>query len=356
MAEEKFHKDVFIDTSIFFQYNFDYKSGLIADLFSLAHEKKINIILTDITVEEIKANTREQIANSCLSVQNAIAKARILRTVIDRDILQISKKLETETLQKQAILKFEQALKKANVKTISTGKVSVKSVFNLYFQQKPPFGKGKKKAEFPDAFTLTALNNWTKAKKKKISVVSNDSDMKYTCKHKPSMRFFDNLPEFLESTNTYYERDLTEDLLSSFDAKLNDIVNTIAEEFPVMLGFVLSDQDGDINDITNVAVEIHDRHLTGIGTTTAKFELSTTIEFDADLTYTDPDSWIYDSEDKVAVYMDTIEEVVEASIDTVVNITVEFKHDIEKSFNVKDIIINNKEDVVVESSCETSFY
>lgn len=355
MAKKKFYKHVFVDTSIFFQYDFDYRSSLIADLIDLARERKVNMIITDITIEEIRANVREEIARACSKVKDATAKARVLRTVIGRDVMTFSKKLDIDTLQKKAMLQFEQALKRGKVQRIDTNKVSIRSVFDLYFKQKPPFGKGKKKAEFPDAFIIAALNNWSRMRKKRISIVSTDGDMRAACDKNLNMRFFSKLSEFLESVNIYYKQKLTEDLLLAFDVRRADIAKAIEGEFPDQ-GFILYDQDGDVGDIYNVCVEIQETHLTGIGAASAEFELTVTISFDTELSYTDPDSWIYDSEDKEVIYMGTIEETVSNSIDVLVNITAGFGKDVKRTFNVKHIIINNREDILVSSGRETSFY
>ncbi len=355
MAKKKFYKHVFVDTSIFFQYNFNYKSGLIGDVIDLARERKVNLIITDITVEEIKAKVRAEVEDSCSKVKGATAKARLLRTVIGNDIMAFSKKLDSDKLQKKAMSQLEQALERGKVQRIDTSKVSIKSVFDQYFKQEPPFGKGKKKSEFPDAFVIAALDNWSRAKKKRISIVSIDGDMEAACKKKSNMRFFGKLSEFLESVNIYYKEKLTEDLLSAFDLRRADIAKEIETEFSWQ-GFILHDQDGDVVGTTNVCVDIQDTHLTGIGATTAEFELAVLISFDAELSYTDPDSWIWDSEDKVAIYMDTIDETVSTSLDAVVNITASFGKDIETTFKVENITINGGEDIWVGSSCETSYY
>jgi hypothetical protein len=42
---------------------------------------------------------------------------------------------------------------------IELPKSALKQVLDLYFARRPPFGEGKKKSEFPDAFVLEALKS-----------------------------------------------------------------------------------------------------------------------------------------------------------------------------------------------------
>ena len=71
--------------------------------------------------------------------------------------------------------------KEAKAEILLAMKVDAATVFQKYFQKKPPFGPGKKKEEFPDAFVLTSIEDWCSWKNQKIYVVSTDGDMQSGC-------------------------------------------------------------------------------------------------------------------------------------------------------------------------------
>ena len=58
---------------------------------------------------------------------------------------------------------------------------SIPDVMNDYFAGRPPFGKGKKKAEFPDALVISALRTWCSKYRRQIYIVSEDQDMQACC-------------------------------------------------------------------------------------------------------------------------------------------------------------------------------
>ena len=73
--------NIFIDTSIFISSNFDLKSKVFSSLRSLCNSSHITIILTDITIDEIKANLLESVADAESIITKASSKARILRNL-----------------------------------------------------------------------------------------------------------------------------------------------------------------------------------------------------------------------------------------------------------------------------------
>lgn len=62
------------------------------------------------------------------------------------------------------------------------------------------------------------------------------------------------------------------------------------------LAFFLEDQDGDVDGVGIELVEILHPHLTKLDGRSASIEFEAVVEFDANLTYADPEQSAYDSE------------------------------------------------------------
>jgi hypothetical protein len=72
------------------------------------------------------------------------------------------------------------------------------SVVDQYFGIKPPFSE-KKQKEFPDAFVLSALDQYHKTHRVNIAIISSDGDFKNACVLLPYVRYFTSLEEYVNA-------------------------------------------------------------------------------------------------------------------------------------------------------------
>ncbi|MBK7008786.1 MAG: DUF4935 domain-containing protein [Saprospiraceae bacterium] len=71
-------------------------------------------------------------------------------------------------------------MKEANVRFIPYSESDVKSIFQQYFDKKPPFGlKEEKKHGFPDAFLIEFIKNWVETEKESLTVLTSDNDFNH---------------------------------------------------------------------------------------------------------------------------------------------------------------------------------
>ena len=83
----------------------------------------------------------------------------------------------------------------------------INRVVDWYFSVQPPFGKGKKRKEFPDAFILSTLESYFKDHKANIAVVSGDGDLRTACKMRPYIQHYDSLKDYVKA----FEPELTKE-------------------------------------------------------------------------------------------------------------------------------------------------
>ena len=69
---------------------------------------------------------------------------------------------------------FHTFLRAARVVDVPLNHTDTAAVFGAYFDRRPPFGDGKKKSEFPDAFIVAALDGWCREHREQMYVVSAD--------------------------------------------------------------------------------------------------------------------------------------------------------------------------------------
>lgn len=170
---------VYIDTSVFEAENF-FHSHWIKGIYKLAEEGYIMIIMPEITYNEILKRSENHIISALSGLITKSSK-------ILKNIPSLRKEF-SEIKSKEIIQEFKKVLEdnfeKSNCQIIEYGKVDIKKVFEKYFNITPPFGKGGKRKEFPDAFALDALEEWCKTQQKKCHVISNDKDLiEYKSQH-----------------------------------------------------------------------------------------------------------------------------------------------------------------------------
>lgn len=319
-------RNVFIDTSIFIELNYNFHGSVFQNLLRLCANGQAKAFVTDITYREVIAHIEEDVAKACQASARLQRDARILRNLPHPPYAGLFEKIDPDATTAELILQFKAFLKNTSTETLSTSGVSIESVFDKYFLRKPPFGEGKKKDEFPDAFTLQALVHWCEANNELMYVVSVDGDMPKHCADSKSLLHLQKLAEFINVVE-FHDEVLAPSVDTMLEANAAAIEDAITEEFENQ-GFWIEDQDGDVNSVEVKHIELLDRLILEIDQNFAVVQVESSITFEADITYDDLDTASYDSEDKVLIPWQQINKVVEQN-ETVVA-TLYIKHDVEE--------------------------
>src|SRR6185369_12915940 len=292
-------RNVFIDTSVFIEQNYGFHGSVFQNLIRLCSKEQAKLFVTDITSREVVAHIEEDVSKACQAAAKFQRDARILRNLPNPEYVSLFEKIDPHSTTAELILQFKTFLQGASAKTLSTSGVSIEAVFNAYFYRKPPFGKGKKKDEFPDAFALHSLENWCEARNERMYVVSVDGDMPKHCAESKNLIHLQKLAEFINVVELHDEV-----LAPSVDALIEDnasaIDDAITKEFTNQ-GFWIDDQEGDVNGVEVTHIERLDRLILEIDQNSAVVQVDSGITFEADITYDDLDTASYDSEDKVLI-------------------------------------------------------
>lgn len=205
-SEVPFIENIFIDASIFEDQNF-FHGSKIRSLLHYSNLEFISLFMTTISKMEL-INRMKTRLESCKSDYNKLIKElnnheqRILKNIDIYDQIQVPLITVDSSLQK-LIYKLETNINANKIRIINTENLAAEDVFDRYYNNLPPFGSGKKKYEFPDAFIIMSLESWCKKNRKKMIVLSKDTDF-----HKYKSRFLiskDNITELLQSITVKYD-------------------------------------------------------------------------------------------------------------------------------------------------------
>jgi hypothetical protein len=224
-------KNIFIDTQAFVANNF-FENENLKRLAEFGNKEIVNIYLTEITINEIKSNIKEDLLNAQDEInrfkKSISGKSKILKNVdeykqyIDLPILNLD--IDFNKLTKE----LDEFIKYGKVSIIPYDTANLKNIVTRYFNKEKPFGTGKKKYEFPDAIVLSALEHWCLKNQFQIYIVGNDNDMKEYVSEMllpiPKLRII------LDLLNKF-ENDRTEWITKIFKESEEQIRNKLDERF-----------------------------------------------------------------------------------------------------------------------------
>ena len=289
---------VFIDTSVFIAEN-DFASGnRIHTLMQLAEESKINLVLSEITVQEV----RKHIISSTRDAWKQFDK--VCKVFRNREEIDKWRKSTNDKKEINYYLsKLDAFVKSPNIKILDYSYCSdTAQVFTAYFNRQKPFGEGMKKDEFPDAFALAALEKYAGEIKHSIIVLSQD----------PDMAGYESDALSCQDCGEYVSRKLAEGhALSALDEKLSEEKTSLEEDIKNQVIDYLDDfrlyltclrlMDVSDHSVREVEVDLNasNYEVLRIDDECIELELHPEVAFTVDVDYVDYDYAQYDREDGV---------------------------------------------------------
>ena len=341
--------NVFIDTQVFVQKNFDFSNELFKRLIDAVEDDLISVYLTEVVKKEIESKIHENVYKTVNNSQEKFAKeSKILRNLDEyKNIFNIPHVLDC--ISDSLIKQFEQFLGDSNAAIIPIEDISPTLIFDKYIKAEPPFSK-KKKDEFPDAFSLLAIQKWAEKKDESISIISNDQDLKRFCEnienlsYEPSLESFFNSLTKIDSYNHQF-------IVAVYDAN-NDIIEDRILNSIGGLEFRLSDEDGDVNKIYFNDIELdEDPNIIEIekdeGIATIAFKAI--VSLDAEISYIDYASSPYDSEEGRYIFHQYEEAEIEDVVIVPILMTIMYQNHYKYEIEIIDIVINEDEYIYIEA-------
>lgn len=347
---------IILDTNIFIKENF-LEGKRIRELLKLSEEEKIKIVMTKITVEEVKNNfkklSRQALEN--LAIFRKPFESRVLRNnSVGKHLYD---HIDKKNVEKEFNDDFDAILAKSKVLIIDYSEINIKSVFDSYFKNEYPFNGADKKSEFPDAFALALIEKWCIENEIKCTIFSSDKDfLNFKSEHLDITKDYE---IYLDEKLQYY---LTQEnrisiLQELFEKNSHKIDKEIEEWYRYKL-------DDDSLYYSVVWFEIHDIEITEVNVTDKSYQIvsideeSIEIEIEANVTFKvelliDDEYYShYDKEDKVTYYFETKVEEIERDVKATLSVLAYIvdKDDYDDELEVLEI--NKDEKLVIEEQYE----
>lgn len=164
---------IFIDTNVFVKESYFLENNSINKIKELAEDGYVSLLWPEIAFNEVKSHVVRDMLEAFEQV--CCKNTRVLRN--DEDFQDYCQKGK-DVVEGKALKLLENFKLKMNAYIIPNSYCTdVDDVFRKYFDKKKPFGSGKKKDEFPDAFIIQTLETYCKKNAlKKVLVLTDDKD------------------------------------------------------------------------------------------------------------------------------------------------------------------------------------
>ncbi|MBP5342931.1 DUF4935 domain-containing protein [bacterium] len=157
------------DTSYIVSTCFNFDNNFFKYLEEYILNGTVKIVISSIVDKEIERHLLEQTRDSASTINKCASRVRCLAN--DGTF---SNKLDLNFLSRIALNKFDGFKEKFGIIAIDLNGVNADSVFSDYFSGVGAFESKDKKNEFPDAFAIDSIINYSKDNK--LFILSNDND------------------------------------------------------------------------------------------------------------------------------------------------------------------------------------
>jgi hypothetical protein len=238
-------KEVFIDTNIFIEGNFDIVGKVFSRLQKLSSVHIVNLHLTTITQREIHNNIRKAFREARGAFDSFKSKGKVLRNVDEFDI--VFKAVNIEEPAPALIEKIDKFIKDY-FHIVDVNMASVADVFDKYFEAAPPFAeKGAKKSEFPDAFVVSALEKWCQDNTASMYIVSIDKDLRKAREGSERLIYLEKADELFDLFAA--DEESRHEILETINEHQENILEMLQEAFE-QAEFFVSDEYGDVLEVS----------------------------------------------------------------------------------------------------------
>jgi hypothetical protein len=195
VADERFI-NVFLDTQFFDSNQMDFANKTFEVLRLNVAAGHIHVFSTLVTQREVERHVRERAAKAHEKL-DTVRKDPLLRHVKQPPFDVFHAGPTAEEIRSVMLAQLKECWESLRTTTLPVNDINLGAVLDDYFSVRPPFGTGKKKAEFPDAFAAQALRTWCRTNGQKMHVVSGDGDWQAVCDAVPEFIFKKELAELL---------------------------------------------------------------------------------------------------------------------------------------------------------------
>ncbi|MCS8168023.1 PIN domain-containing protein [Pseudomonas aeruginosa] len=331
-------RNVFIDTEFFVKSGLDFSSKTIESFRDICGRGELSHITSTIVVREVKRKISEHINEAINGVKSFRRKAKILASSENDVVKNFFRKFDYSEIEAHAIKVFDDFLDESSTRIVDLTEVDGNEVVDMYFAQVAPFQDGKKKNEFPDAFTMLAVRSALRWQEE-IYVVSEDKDLVAFCEGNPRFIHIESLSRLLDLYNTHDEK-RSGFIKNYISEREGDIKETIISQIEDADAYNSSTwEDAEVDNFSITGISDLDPSIIYIDDEGCQLVCDVEVEYSVTVIGPDYNNGMYDREDGVVYTFDDSTRVDEGRLEFTVEIHLYYGVD-GGEFTIQDMEIN----------------
>ena len=297
-------RKVFIDTQYFVRSGLHFEGAAFKSFKKYCQENELIHISTSVVIHEVDSKINASVKDGLAAIQTFRRKARLLSSIGDEQIQGLFVEIPEEEIYRKSSDVFRDFLEGCSTTIIEADHINGEELLSLYFGNKPPFGEGKKKTEFPDAISLLSLKTHL-INDEKIYVISDDNDLKSFCTIDPHFISIDTLDKLLDiyTTHTSFLHEQVKQYFVVHEETIKQKITKYLEKCDVWNASTWEDAEVD-DGLTVTHLGEIEPSILFINDEGSQITFDIEIEFEVSVTGPDFNNGVYDREDGIMYTFD----------------------------------------------------
>ena len=186
---------LYIDTNIFKQHGLRFDTKEFSRLQEIFVREGLRLLVPEIMEKELERLFKKDASEAV----KALVKARNEYSIRLLKLDELPTKADLEARSRNEMMKKWEDFKKHFVVEELPLVGNFDDVIDWYFEIRPPFAKGKKEKEFPDAFIISVLDQYHKKHNASIAVISLDGDFRKACEMRRYIDHYLKLGDYIDA-------------------------------------------------------------------------------------------------------------------------------------------------------------
>lgn len=275
---------IFIDTSVFVQEAFRFSGTSLGRLVGISSNDELRLVVPEIIKQEVAYRLRETAEEHVSKIQTALSSniVRLISTE-EKKLFGLDVELDTEKLVESIAGTWETFCTRCHARYIPLTSIDLPGVVASYFDAEPPFSKGRNRHEFPDAFAVASIFDFsTEEPHRPIYVVSADNGMLNAFSNDSRFRCHKGLSEVLDQYNRQTEA-LSPAAHNLMEENIEWISEVIVERLQEAPDLYAPEYRTDRIHIESVTVDVDEMNLVEIGLDRAVFDVGIIYHVEAEV-------------------------------------------------------------------------
>lgn len=290
-------RKVFIDTQSFVKSGLHFDGPAFKSFRKYCESGELFHMSTSVVEREVKSQIEASVKDALSAINTFRRKARLLASLDDAQIKGLFEKIPEEDIYQKSNDVFDEFMNGCSTGILEADGVDTEELLSLYFERKPPFGSGKKKAEFPDAISVLSLKSGLEDDEK-IYIVSEDGDLKAYCDSDPQFISIESLDKLLDvyTTHTNSRHEQVKQYFVNNEALIKSRITEFLEKYDVYNSSTWEDAEVD-DGLTVTHLGAIEPSVLCIDDEESQITFDIDVEFEVTVTGPDFDSGIYERDD-----------------------------------------------------------